>query len=521
MNDERSPSVIDLVRGDLLDGQGRSIVLRRRSLGVLLSLAGSANRVVSKDELIADNWPGSAASDETLAQCISDIRGVFGPRLRSSVRTVAGRGYMLAGWSLRADGRLVAPDVVDPRFPLSSERPSIVVLPFTSAGGDSTGSYFAEGIAENLIDALSRVRWFFVVAKGSAFTYHDLPGDLRSFAREVGVRYVVEGAVRRDRQRIRLTARLVEAETAHQLWAGHAEGSADDIFSLEDQLTAEVVAAVEPNVRHAEIGRAQRKPTKNLGAYDLYLRALPRLYRYTKADFDEAEPLLRAAIEQDGTYSDALAALADCIGRMALNGWKADREAAFAEACALARRAVVADPDNPTTLATAAWSYAMFAGEFDQSLDLAARALDLHPNSHAVRSYCGWVYTYAGESERAIEQFEAARRLSPVDTRSYFPLLGIATSHFFARRFDMTVQATRRILCQVPEHNIARRYLAAALAHMGRAEEAAEVMRDLLDRQPDYSLAAARGSRFRHTWMLDLWLEGLRRAGLPERSLRA
>lgn len=280
-------------------------------------------------------------------------------------------------------------------------------------------------------------------------------------------------------------------------------------------MSASVLAAVEPNVRIAEIDRARRKPTGNLDAYDLYLRALPLLFAYTRATFGEAESLLRQAVERDDHYSDALAALADCVGRMALNGWMPDRDAAFAEACALSGRAVAADPENPASLATAAWAYAMFAGGFDRALDLAGRALALHPNSHAIRSYCGWVYAYAGESDRAIEQFAEARRLSPVDPRGYFPLLGIATSHFFARRFDETIRITQRILSEVPEHNIARRYLAAALAHSSKEAEAREAVQALLARQPEYSLAAAQGSQFRHRWMLDLWLDGLSSAGLP------
>lgn len=518
MTDDTTPAAIDLARGDLLDAKGRTVVLRRRSLGVLLSLARSADRVVPKEELIAANWPGTSASDETLAQCISDIRAALGLGLRETVRTASGRGYMLQRWKAAADGRLLAPQEPEGHEHRGegAERPSIAVLPFASAGDGEPVSYLGDGIAEDLIDALSRVRWFFVIAKGSSFTYRDRTGELRDAARGLGVRYVLDGSVRRDGRRIRLSGRLVEAETGRQLWAGRADGTLDDIFELQDRITAGVVAAVEPNVRHAEIERARRKPTADLGAYDLYLRALPLLFAYTRATFVEGEALLRAAIKRDSAYSDALAALADCVGRMALNGWTSDRDAAFAESCALAGRAVAADPENPTTLATAAWASAMFAGGFDQALDLAGRALELHPNSHAIRSYCGWVYAYAGESNRAIEQFNEARRLSPVDARGYFPLLGIATSHYFARRFDVTLQTTRRILSEVPEHNIARRYMAAALAHMGNAPEAADAMRDLLARQPDYSLAAARGSRFRHIWMLDLWLDGLRKAGLPE-----
>lgn len=521
VKDGPAPAFIDMKRGELIDTEGRAVSLRRRSLGVLTTLAQSVNRVVSKREIIETNWPGIIVSDESLAQCVSDIRAALGPHLRGTVQTASGRGYMLTGWHPVAEG-LAAPGpgdkIVPGREAFIADPPSIAVLPFSDVGGPEEASYFADGIAEQLIDALSRVRSFFVIAKGSSFTYRDRVHDPRSIGRELGVRYVLHGTVQRSGNRLRLSGRLTEAESGRQLWADRYDGTLDDVFDLQDRVTAAVVGAVEPNVRHAEIERARRKPTDNLGSYDLYLRALPLMFAYTADGFGMAQTLLREAVARDGGYSDALAALADCIGRMALNGWTANRDEAFSESCAVARRAVAVDPENPTSLATAAWSYAMFAGGFDQALDLSSRALTLHPNSHAVRSYCGWVYAYAGESERAIEQFEEARRLSPVDPRGYFPLLGIATSNFFARRFEVTAQVTRRILAEVPKHNIARRYLAAALAHMGREAEAGEAMRELLLHQPGYSLALARGSHFQHGWMLDLWLDGLRRAGLPEES---
>lgn len=514
---ESEAAVIDLERGEILDGAGRPLALRRRSLGLLVHLARNAGQVVSKQTLAEANWPGLVVTDDSLARCASDIRSALGPRLRSTLRTVSGRGYMLQGWTADPGGRLLtAPPPGLDRASDLERRPSIAVLPFRTPEDEGGSSYFADGVAEEIIAALSRVRWLFVIARGSSFAYRDPARDPVRIGRDLGVRYILDGSVRNDGRRVRLTGQLVDATSGRQLWAGRHDGDLDDIFALQDLLAGSVLAAVEPNLRMAEIERARRKPTGNLDAYDLYLQALPLLYAYTQTSFLEAETLLRGAVAQDGAYSDALAALADCVGRMALNGWTADRDRAFAESCALAVRAVAADPENPASLATAAWSHAMFSGGFDQALELAERALDLHPNSHAVRSYCGWVFTYAGESDRAIEQFESARRLSPVDPRGYFPLLGIATAHFFAGRFEETVRFTRRILDEVPSHNIARRYLAAALAHAGRTDEAAAALAALLAAQPGYTLGAARGSRFRYRWMLELWVDGLALAGLPE-----
>jgi adenylate cyclase len=480
----------------------------------LLHPARNAGHVVSKQELAQANWPDRIATDDSLARCVSDIRAALGPQLRHTLRTASGRGYSLSDWNV--DGALLlAPAADGERRAAFGERPSIAVLPFVGEGDDGQ-SYFADGVTEEIIAALSRVRWLFVIARSSSFAYRGRALDARRIAAELGVRYLLEGTVRRDGGRVRITGQLVEAGTGRQLWTGHYDGDMTDIFALQERIAASVLSAVEPNLRQAEIERARSKPPGSIGAYDLYLQALPPLYAYTQEGFREAERLLRAALERDAAYSDALAALADCIGRMALNGWLPDREAGFVESRALARRAVLSDPGNPISLATAAWSYAMFSGEFDDALELADRALALHPNSLAIRSYCGWVFAYAGQSDRAIEQFEAARQMSPVDPRDYFPLLGIATAHFFARRFDAAARLCERIIALVPSHTIARRYLCAALAHAGRAE-AGDAAAELLRRQPDYSLASAGASRFRHPWMLDLYVSGLREAGIPER----
>lgn len=506
---------IDLERNEFLDSAGQPVALRRRSLGFLLHLARNAGHVVSKQELAEANWPGLIVPDESLARCVSDIRAALGPDLRRTLRTASGRGYMLNGWSLVGDGRLLSPTEDGRQAAAGGKRPSIAVLPFANIG-DIGQSYFGDGVAEEIIAALSRVRRLFVIARSSSFAYRGKALDTRHIAGELGVRYVLEGTVRKDGDRLRLSGQLVEAETGRQIWADRYDGDLTDIFPLQDRIATSVLAAVEPNVRRAEIERARRKSPGSLDAYDLYLRALPFFHAYTEAGFREAEGLLRSAVDQDDAYSDALAALADCVGRMALNGWAPDRTFAFAESCALARRAVASDPENPLSLATAAWSYAMFTNDFDDALSLASRALSLHPDSHAIRSYCGWVFAYAGESERVIEQFEVARRLSPVDPRDYFPLLGVATAHFFAGHFAETEHLCERIIALVPSHTIARRYLCAALGQSGKMEEARAAAAALLRHQPNYTLASAGVSRFRHRWMLDLYVDGLRRTGIPE-----
>jgi len=396
------------------------------------------------------------------------------------------------------------------------ERSSLAVLPFQNLGGDQETDYFADGIVEDIITALSRARWLFVIARNSSFIYKHKSVDARQVGRELGVRYLLEGSIRKAGQRVRIAGQLIEASTGRHIWADRFDGDLADIFDLQDRITTNVAVAVEPRLRLAEIERAQRKPTDNLDAYDLYLRALPSINAYTRDGFVDAETMLRRAIALDPSYADALAALAECLVRMTLNGWAADKTATTAEACELAGQAVAIDPENAAVLAVAAWAYSTLGVRFEQSLELANHALALHPNSVHVRSFCGWVFNYFGESLRAIEQFEEARRLSPVDPRSYFPMLGLAYAHFFAGHFEETVNMTGRILAEVPTHNVARRYRAAALGHLGRLEEAGTVIADILEAQPTSNLRSSRSSAFHDPRMLELYIDGLKKAGLPD-----
>lgn len=403
-----------------------------------------------------------------------------------------------------------------PRPPRLHEKPSLVVLPFDNMSPDPDQDYFADGIVESITTALARLKWLFVIARNSAFTYKGRSVDVRRIGRELGVHYVLEGSVRRAGERVRLTGQLVDATTGHHLWAESFDGALDDVFELQDRLTDRVVVAAEPSLRAAEIKRAMAKPTESLRAYDLYLRALPLLHEQTQSSFGEAQKLLEQAVAVDPTYSDVLVALAECIGRSVVAGWRADIEAADEAAFQFAQRAIAADPENGEALATAAWAYATLGGRFEAALDHAERALRIRPNSPTIRNFCGAVFAAAGESERAIEQYSAADRLSPVDPRAYVHLGGLATAHFFARNFEEAVRRTRRILADWPTHAVSMRYLAASLAHLGRTSEAQQVIADLLRVQPNSSLSRSRHSRFRHPWMYELYIGGLEAAGLPE-----
>jgi adenylate cyclase len=378
--------------------------------------------------------------------------------------------------------------------------------------------YYADGIVEDIITSLSRMRWLMVIARNSSFTFKGKAVDIKQVGRELGARYVVEGSVRIDTNRVRITAQLIEAETGAHIWAERHDGTLGDIFAVQDEISDAIVAAIEPSIRSSELARIRNKPTDSLDAYDLYLRALSLMYALDRESYERAQGLLRRAIEIDPHYSEALSALADSIARQWLNGWITigEIDARRREALALSRRAGVADPANGTALAVSAYAFTVMNGHFAEGAELAERAARAQPNSAYVRNLCGQVHVHNGDSDQAIVHFERARRLDPLDPRGYITLNGIAMAHFFAGRFAEAEQWGRRALTESAEWNVTRRFHAASLALLGRIEEAKAEVKELLLLQPNSSLARSRTSNFRHPRMYELYIEGLRLAGLPE-----
>ena len=354
------------------------------------------------------------------------------------------------------------------------DRPSIAVLPFANMSGDPEQEYFADGMVDDILMALSRVRWLFVIARQSSFIYKVRSVDVKQIGRDLGVRYVVEGSVRKAGNRVRIVAQLIETETGAHIWADRYEGDLRDIFALQDEITERIVSAIEPTVRTVEIKRALAKPTGSLTAYDSYLRALPYYYSQTREAVLRAETLLQEAIDLDPGYAEALGTLADCITSRISTGWyEGSRRRAIDEACEAARRALAAGPDNSTCVASAAFAYGVLGHRFDEALDLAERAIQVHLNSTFVRHRAGAVYSVSGESDKAIAQVEAAQRMNPLDNKMATATFTVATTaHFFARRFEESVRWGRRTMAITPDANIARWITAAALGHLGRLDEA-------------------------------------------------
>lgn len=400
--------------------------------------------------------------------------------------------------------------------PATRENPSIAVLPFTNMSGDPAQEYFADGIVEDVITALSRIRWFFVIARTSTFTYKGKPVDIRQVGRELGVRFVLEGSVRKSDARIRITCQLIEAATGQHIWANRFDGAVADIFDLQDQVTEGVVSAIEPTIRLAEINRNRARPTEEVGAYDLYLRALPELTSFTATGLVNAGDILQRAVQIDPNYAEAWAAIAECLTRRSSGGLAGDVGEARAQALSAARKAVEADPQNGAVLSTVAWVFALMAGPFGEAREYANQALRLQPSSAQVRLNCGWVFAYDADTDRAVLQFETALRMNPLDPRRYAILTGWSVALFFGKRFEEAARMASRAVELNNTFSPALRWLAASLAHLGRYEEARETVARVLEAQPASSIAISSTSTFAHPWMMDLYLDGLRKAGLPE-----
>jgi TolB-like protein/class 3 adenylate cyclase len=358
------------------------------------------------------------------------------------------------------------------------DKPSIAVLPFANMSGDPEQEYFADGMVEEIITALSRIRWLFVIARNSTFTYKGRAVDVTQVGRELGVRYVLEGSVRKAGRRVRITAQLIDTTTGAHLWADRFDGSLEDVFDLQDQVAISVVGIIEPTLEAAEIQRASRRPTANLHAYDLYLRALPHHLSFDAPQVVHALDLLNQAINQDPLFGPALALAGWCHVQLETLERASDLDANRRRGLDLARRATVAADDDPMVLGIAAFTLARFANEIEPSISLVDRALELNPSFARGWYVSGWLRNFAGQLDLSIEHFQNSARLNPRAQRA-FVLYGIGNCHFFAGRFAEAVSNLGAAVQQLPNLTAIHRLLAASYAHLGRISEARETVERL------------------------------------------
>jgi adenylate cyclase len=398
----------------------------------------------------------------------------------------------------------------------AAAKPSIAVLPFVNLSGDPAQEYFSDGITEDIIAGLARLHWLFVIARNSSFTFKGKAADIKEIGKSLGVRYLLEGSVRRAGDRVRIACQLIDAATGLHLWTDRFDGTLSDVFDLQDRITASVIGAIEPRLRHAEIERARRKPTDNVDAYDLFLRALALHNTTTFEDSREALRLLDRAVELDPNYGAAYGLAAYCHMRQRQRGWA---PSTTAEGTRLARLAAQKGQDDPEALWMAGVALAILTGETEDALALIERSLLLNPNSAGAWMASGMIRAYASDSAAAIPHFERSIQLNPLDPLVYITWYGIAFAHFAAGRYDEASAWLDRSLRALPSYLPALRVKTAICALQGQADECRKWVARLLAAAPDSKLQNLRRHyepSIRNPACRDTLLDGLRRAGLPE-----
>src|SRR5579863_1032664 len=400
------------------------------------------------------------------------------------------------------------------------DKPSLAVLPFQNLSGDPEQEYFADGIVEDITTAIARLPWLFVIARNSSFTYKGKAVDVKQVGRELGVRYVLEGSVRKAGNRVRIAGQLIDTANGAHIWADRIDGALDDIFELQDQVASSVAGAIEPRLRLAEIERAARKPTESLDAYDLYLRAIAQFRKYTEEGMREAVILARRALAIDPSYAPAAAMIGWCRIFQRLQGWDAVSEAERAEAAFLARQVIETGRDDPDVLWMAGYTIAVLAGEPSTALAAIDRALALNPNSALAWSARGWVLDMQNQPGPAIEALREAMRLSPLDPLAYLFAAGLAFVHMVARQHEEAIKWADRTLQAQPRHIVAMRMKLVCLAFLGRTDDAREWLKNVLAVQPGLTVAGWKASiaamSIFSPELFALYADGLRKAGVPE-----
>ena len=438
--------------------------------------------MVQGDNLFGDGV-NIAARLEALAEpggiCISGtVRDQIGTKLAVSFvdlgeQQVKNIAQPIKAYRIRNETSPTIAPTMGSSLPLP-DKPSIAVLPFANMSGDSEQEYFADGMVEEIITALSRIRWLFVIARNSTFTYKGQPVDVKQVGRELGVRYVLEGSVRKAGQRVRITGQLIDAVTGTHLWADRFDGSLEDVFELQDKVATSVAGIIEPTLQAAETTRSANRPTTDLTAYDLYLRAYSMVWSSARQS-PEALRLMEQAIERDPRYGPALAWAAYCCYRLLVDDRSETPEWDRLKGIDFARRALEVAGDDPAVLANAAQALAYFGEDIGTMMALVDRALALNSNFARGWLVSGTLRLWAGQSDIAIEHAEASLRLSPrVRTGTLFLVIGAA--HFASRRFGEAVPKLLLAIQDDPGFPLAYRCLAACYAHMGRLDDAREIV---------------------------------------------
>jgi TolB-like protein len=514
----------ELSRGSVLVAVGPQV------FDLLICLIENRDRVVSKDELFNVIWRGRTVSESTLTSHVNFARRAIGDNGEEQrlIRTIPRKGFRFVGDVRDVPSHSAATSRVTETAPSHStatpsgvlalpDQPSVAVLPFLNLSRDPDQDYFADGVVEDIIGALSRIQWLFVIARNSSFTYKGRAVDVKQVGRELGVRYVLEGSVRKAGNRVRVTGQLIDAAAGAHLWAERFDRTLEDIFDLHDELATSVVGAIAPQLERAEIQRAKHKPTEKLDAYDYYLRGMASFHRGDCEGMKEALPLFYEAIGRDPSFASAYAMASACLFWSKFNGWVADRSQLMLEGARLAHRAIELGKDDAVALARGGHALANFVGDLDSGIALIDKALLLNPNLAAAWFLGGFVQIMRGDPDNAIERLAYGMRLSPLDSEMYRMQGGMALAHLSARRFEEAVYWAEKALRDLPSFLIVVCIIAASHALTGRMDQACWAMRNLRRLDPALRLSDLKNwLLFHRPEYLAILSDGLRKAGLPE-----
>jgi TolB-like protein len=513
------PFRLEAEREVLLHGT-EPVAIGRRAVALLRILVEQPGALISKDTLIKAAWGGLAVEENNLPVQIGALRRALeeAPGHEHRIETLPRRGYRFVGTVAKETqgGGAVTPIDALPRLALP-DRPSIAVLPFINMSGDPEQDYFADGIVEDIITALSRMRWLFVIARNSSFTYKGRPIDVKLVGRELGVRYLLEGSVRRAENRVRITTQLIDATSGAHIWVDRFDGTLDDIFEIQDRVATSVVGAIARQLEQAEIERSRRKPTESLVAYDYYLRGMASFNQRTKEAVNEALRQFYKAIDLDPGFASAYGMAAWCYGWRKINNWTEDRSQETAETRRLSRRAAELGQDDAVALSRGAHALAYVVGELDDAATFVDRALVLNPNLAGAWYASGWGRVWLGEADVAITHFAQAMRLSPLDPQMITMQAGTAFAHFLAGRYEEALSWANKARWEQTNYLTPIRLAAACYGLTGQMAEAHEIMTRVRELDPSFRVSNVwNWAPLRRPDDLARLEQGLRKAGLPE-----
>jgi TolB-like protein len=496
--------------GGGLSRDGEPVSLGSRALEILCVLASAKGEMVSKDDIMAKVWPGRIVEENNLQVHISALRKALDDgQSKGHVVTVPGRGYRLIGIDASIAGhaaRLDAATVFD--------RPSIAVLPFQDMSDEPQRDRLNDGIVEDIITGLSRVQWLSVTARNSSFAYRAPNVDVRQVGRELGVHYVLEGSVRRVGERVRITGQLIDATTGTHVWADNFDGRLEDVFDLQDRITASVISAVEPRLLQAEFERRNRKPATS--AWDYLARGVASQWRWSRESNAEALQLFRAAIELDRNLASAYALASNCYTWAKSFGWLTNPAVEIAEGEQWARRALDLGREDGPTLGAAGFALAYLVGDIDVGSAAIDRALALHPGNALALGVGGWIKVYQGDFESALDRVERAIALSPVNALKFAWQSAGSYAHFFRGRDQDALSWAQQVLRERPGYLPAERMVVAASARLGRPVAAQLERLHKLDPALRVSNLKEQIPLQRAENLAELG-DALRKAGVPER----